>query len=367
MKLKNLFFRNNLTGWNVKDVRFDNLTLLVGASGVGKTQILHALSSLSRVAQGDSENGIEWELSFEQNGVNYIWAGKFETVESDVEDVFNFKAQTYKLLQESLLVGEEELICRDQDRLMFGGKPTVRLDACKSAIELLKAEEEMAPVHRGFKHLYQLTTDRLGISLSPYLKKNEEVVDLGKIKELEVLNPFDKLFLLRRNNLPEFDVIKEQFMEIFPLVEGIDFAVGSFFNGKPFPILKIKEKNVDSWILQPNISSGMRRTLAQIITLVLADDGDIVLIDEFENGLGVNCINQLAELILDPDSDIQVIMTSHHPYIINAIPFNKWKVVTRVASHVSVHTAAELNIGQHSKHDAFMQLIQTSAYKTGML
>lgn len=367
MKLKKLFFKNNLTGWNVEEVKFDNLTLLVGASGVGKTQILHALSSLARIAQGDSENGIEWELSFEQNGIGYIWAGKFETVESDVEDVYNFKAQTYKILQESLLVGEEEMIRRDQDLLMFGGKPTVKLDACKSAIELLKAEEEMAPVYRGFKHLYQLTTDRLGISLSPYLKKNEDVADLGMIKNQELLNPFDKLFLLKRNKLPEFNVIKEQFMEIFPLVEEIDFAVGSFFNDKPFPILKLKEKNVDAWILQPNISSGMRRTLAQIITLVLADDGDIVLIDEFENGLGVNCINQLAELILDPNSDIQVIMTSHHPYIINAIPFNKWKVVTREASNVSVHTAAELNIGQHSKHDAFMQLIQTSAYKTGVL
>lgn len=367
MKLKKLFYKNNLTGWNVEEVKFDNLTLLVGASGVGKTQILHALSSLARIAQGDSENGIEWELSFVQNGIGYIWAGKFEIVTSDIEDVYNFKAQTYKILQESLLVGEEEIIRRDQDQLMFGGKPTVKLDACKSAIELLKAEEEMAPVYRGFKHLYQLTTDRLGISLSPYLKKNEDVADLGTIKEQELLNPFDKLFLLKRNNLPEFNVIKEQFMEIFPLVEEIDFAVGSFFNEKPFPILKIKEKNVDSWILQPNISSGMRRTLAQIITLVLADDGDIVLIDEFENGLGVNCINQLAELILDPDSDIQVIMTSHHPYIINAIPFNKWKVVTREASNVSVHTAAELNIGQHSKHDAFMQLIQTSAYKTGVL
>lgn len=367
MKLKKLFYKNNLTGWNVEEVKFDNLTLLVGASGVGKTQILHALSSLARIAQGDSENGIEWELSFEQNGVDFVWAGKFETVASDVEDVYNFKEQKYKILQESLLVGEDEMIQRDQEVLMFCGQPTVKLDACKSAIELLKAEEEVAPVYKGFRHIYQLTTDRLEISISPFLKKNDDVVDLRMIKDQDFLNPFDKLFLLKRNKLPEFNVIKEQFKEIFPLVEEIDFAVGSFFNDKPFPILKLKEKNVDAWILQPNISSGMRRTLAQIITLVLADDGDIVLIDEFENGLGVNCINQLAELILDPDSDIQVIMTSHHPYIINAIPFNKWKVVTREASNVSVHTAAELNIGQHSKHDAFMQLIQTSAYKTGVL
>lgn len=367
MKLKKLYFKNGLTGWNVEEVNFDNLTLLVGASGVGKTQILRALSSLARIAQGKSENGIEWSLTFEQDGLNYTWSGAFETILSDLEDVFNFKEQKYKILQESLLVGENEIIRRNPEQLVYMGKPTVKLDASQSVIELLEAEENVLPVARGFRHLYQLTTESLGISISPYLKTNEEPLDLRAIKDKKFLTPFDKLFLLKKNKLVEFEEIAEKFKEIFPLVEEIDFAIGSYFNERPFPILKIKEKNVDSWILQPNISSGMHRTLVQVITLVLADDGDVILIDEFENGLGVNCINQLADLILEPDADIQVVMTSHHPYIINAIPFNKWKVVTREASCVKVHTAAELNIGLRSKHDAFMQLIQTSAYKTGIL
>ena len=109
----------------------------------------------------------------------------------------------------------------------------------------------------------------------------------------------------------------------------------------------------------------MYRTLSQIVTLTLADDGDVILIDEFENGLGINCIDNLADMALEPDANIQIIMTSHHPYIINAIPFNDWRIVSRTGSNVSVNTAKDLNLGTHSKHDAFMQLIQTSAYKTG--
>ena len=50
MRLKKLFYKNNTTGWNVKEVRFDKLTLLVGASGVGKTQILRAINSLKTIA-----------------------------------------------------------------------------------------------------------------------------------------------------------------------------------------------------------------------------------------------------------------------------------------------------------------------------
>lgn len=367
MKLKRLYFKNKLTGWNVKEVDFDNLTLLVGASGVGKTQILHALSSLRKIAKGDSVNGVEWNVVFELNGKEYTWAGEFEKVMADAEDVYNLKQPKYNILQETLFANSQEIIRRDAERLFYNDTPTVKLDSTVSAIGLLKEEELVTPVFRGFTHLYQLRADDIEIRISPVMNRTEEILDLEDLKERTALSPFEKLFLLKKNNLQEFDAVKEQLVEIFPLVEDVDFTVAPFFNDVSLPVLKIKEKNVDSWILQPYISAGMRKALAQIVTLTLADDGDVILIDEFENGLGVNCINQLADLVLSPDADIQVVMTSHHPYIINTIPFGKWKVVTRRAGNVSVHTAAELNIGVHSKHEAFMQLLQAPAYKTGML
>ena len=173
--------------------------------------------------------------------------------------------------------------------------------------------------------------------------------------------------MLKINGLEEYQFILDDFKSIFPLVEDIDFAIGAFFNDLTIPILKIKEKDVDSWIFQQDVSSGMLRTLSQIVMLTLADSGDVFLIDEFENGLGVNCINQLADLVMNPSEDIQVIMTSHHPYIINTIPFECWKIVTRSGCDVTVHSADELNIGIRSKHEAFMQLLQSNAYKTGRL
>lgn len=75
MKLKRLTFINHKTGWHVKNVQFGSLTLLVGASGVGKTQILKSLSALSRIADGNSLNGREWFVEFEETGINYIWSG----------------------------------------------------------------------------------------------------------------------------------------------------------------------------------------------------------------------------------------------------------------------------------------------------
>lgn len=124
---------------------------------------------------------------------------------------------------------------------------------------------------------------------------------------------------------------------------------------------------LDTWIPQDRISSGMLRTLVHIIVITLAEDGDVILIDEFENGLGVNCIEEVADMIINPEQDLQFVITSHHPYVINNIEYKWWKIVTRKGSDVSAHTAESLRIGNHSKHDAFLQLVQSSAYQTGTL
>lgn len=84
MRLKKLFYKNNTTGWNVKEVRFDKLTLLVGASGVGKTQILRAINSLKTIANGHSVNGAEWKVEFEENGDYYSWCGCFDNLKPKI-------------------------------------------------------------------------------------------------------------------------------------------------------------------------------------------------------------------------------------------------------------------------------------------
>ena len=98
MRIKKLSFKNNKTSWNVVDVKFDALTLLVGASGVGKTQILNALARLSRIVRGESYNGMEWNVEFTIDSIPYEWSGSFEVV--DVEE------EMYLSLEESYTISE---------------------------------------------------------------------------------------------------------------------------------------------------------------------------------------------------------------------------------------------------------------------
>lgn len=372
MKIKKLTFINHKTGWNIKDAQFANTTLLVGASGVGKTQILRALQMLSKIASGYSYEGIEWEISFSQKGKDYLWMGEFGQIDDQAALGLEAKG-AFLVVKERLLDGDTTVVQRDSAALQYMGEETVRLDKYRSAVYLLKEEENVGPVVEAFRQVYELQAYESydirrvvpPFKTSDAILTEPQTLDAIQVrrKESHIFN----LYLLKKNRLHEFETISDAFMSIFPLVEKIDFRVEYYDETYANPILYIMEKGVNSPISYNNMSSGMRKTLSQIVTLTLAKDGDVILIDEFENGLGVNCIDLLADLVRNPDADVQMIITSHHPYIINAIPTSQWKVVTRNGCDVSIHNASELNIGTHSHHDAFMQLIQTNAYKTGQL
>lgn len=367
MKFKSISSADTISGWNVREVPFNPmLTLLVGASGVGKTRMLNFINALRQIAQGRSYNGSKWEVMFEQDGHEYVWKGEFEARQESDMFIPNTKEDKYMLVEEFISDNGKTIVSRTKNSFAYKGSEMVKLDAAKSAVELLKGEDTIAPIYRGFSQCYSLNAADTSIHVSPVVDVSKRnALNVMLVKALSMFSPLERLFLLRESKLKEFDLICQKFQEIFPTVEKVDFTLAKTFNDTLVPILVIKEKNVPTWIRQDGISSGMMRTLLQIITLVLANDGDVIMIDEFENGLGVNCINELADLIMEPEADIQVVMTSHHPYIINAIPVKDWKILTRNGSDVHVHTAEELHIGEHSKHEAFMQLLQTPEYRTG--
>lgn len=181
------------------------------------------------------------------------------------------------------------------------------------------------------------------------------------------LNVIVKLYLSSLHCKEIFQTIKEMYIEIFPLVEDIRFICKEIRSNKePYFYIEtqIKEKGIVNWIKRDDISSGMFRSLIHIAEIYLRNDGTVFLIDEFENSLGVNCIDKLTNEIISTDRDVQFIITSHHPYIINNIDFSHWKLVVRNGSVVKAIPVSNIINGE-SSHDKFMQLIQLSEYQTG--
>ena len=101
-----------------------------------------------------------------------------------------------------------------------------------------------------------------------------------------------------------------------------------------------------------------------ISELYLSTEGTVILIDEFENSLGVNCIDVVTDLLIE-NRELQFIITSHHPYIINKIGMEHWKIVTRKGGIVTAKDVKEFNLPK-SRHQAFMQLMNLDAYREGI-
>lgn len=366
MKIISLSYKDKSRNWGFENLEFQQLTLLVGASGVGKTQILRAIKTLHRIASGLSYNGVEWHVTFEVNGVRYVWEGEFEQREKGASVFGNKHEEISSLVYEKVFSDGREILNRNRDRILFEGKETVKLSSDESAVHLLKEEKLIMPVFREWVfRIVELNADSIA---GKRIGKNT----VGFAKTLQNLegiqdSPFDvvaKLLFAEVLKEPVLSTIKERYFSIFPQVE--DVRIGFFDSDDDELVsIEIREHGVDEWIAQSDISSGMYRSLLQIAELYLCASGSVILMDEFENSLGVNCIDELTNDILDNERHIQFILTSHHPYIINNIPLSNWKIVTRKGGMVSVKNASAYRLGE-SSHDAFIQLIQLDEYTNGV-
>jgi predicted ATPase len=379
MRIKTLSYIDKITGWELKSVSFNQLTLLVGASGVGKTRILESILNLKRIASGDALIGVKWHIEFlSASGTQYTWEGEFENSERSTIRILlggELDIGGAPIVSE-LVYRENELIVERRNTDIFFNKiKTVRLSADQSVLHLLREEEQIKEAASEFKKIIFYNTERHGLyrhfhSLKSLDEKITRYDDIEEVRNLQV-SLTEKLYFVYKRKRQLFDGIVSSFIDIFPHIEDVQVESSSSeipIRNSPEAILiqiQIKEKYASGWIPEYSISSGMIKTLVYIAQLHLCADSSLILIDEFENSLGINCIDELTSSIVSSERGLQFIITSHHPYIINNINHTNWKIVTRKGSAVTARDAAEFHFDK-SKHKAFTQLINLDLYSEGV-
>lgn len=382
MRLLSLTFEDPQAGWSLDEIEFfPDLTLLVGLSGVGKTRILETVRRLQRLAAGNSSSdnwGIKWELRFSVNGTQYIWSGEFEQLPSDVPSQrfagplsgLNEAAQPSPIIASECLRHNKVLAERSGETISLDGKETPKLSREESLLHILRNEESIAEAHSALDSVLYVDHGESPAKSSfsfpgpnwERLKKKLTTIDL--IRNEDIPTRF-KLALAYENCRDAFDSVLRQFQDAFPYVKDLELDVVDM--GGPFgkaPRFVLHEEGVQNPIPEEAISSGMLRTLMHLSRMALWPDGTVVLIDEFENSLGVNCINFVTEDLQVHSRRLQFVLTSHHPYIINNIDMKNWKIVSRRGKTVSVNDSTLLS--SNSRHEAFLQLLNLPEYAEGI-
>ena len=363
VKLKWIEFENLRTGLKIERVVFnDDITLLVGLSGVGKTQILNAIEYSLKLAVNKNLRLEPYNttLCFQIGEEVYVWSYRIQ--QDHTEDIFESKEIKYFFAYEKLQnIKGDILMQRTSDTIQVTGYdkvPTPKKD--ESLLVQYSEDAFVKPIISEMLKLYPIEIEmdvRGAIAQESFNMFKAKIKESFKENEKQPFEKFSHLpvplkIYITKKYYPQmyaqiFSAVKELFMEInsIDIVEDPDreiYMVAIDVYGKR--------------LLQHEISNGMLKTIYYIVELITMSKNSLVLIDEFENGLGVNCIDVLAELLLGERRDLQFVITSHHPKIINQISNKKWKFIERDIATVKNFTAEEYGI-MHSQHDAYFNLI----------
>lgn len=368
MFIRSFEFEDLRTGWKLERTDLDRLNLLVGNSGVGKTKILRSLLEVAALTTIPSERAIAWTLDLELGGHSYRWSGRsglgLRYTRPGLADTFQ---ATHVVSDEHLLVDDTSLVTRDGAGFFFKNALLPHLSPDLSALRLLSAEPSIAPLVGALQRIAPslwLPPDPVRSDLEASDHPVEKFADLQAISHRHSLL---ELALILHVHFPEkWQQIESTFCSIFPSVESIRVARDHNDDGDSLLALELHERSASAPIRHAELSSGMLHTLSLLITLTVASDGSVVLIDEFENSLGANCMPDVVRF-LNTRPDLQFILTSHHPYVINNLPIATWKLVRRRGSIVSVTPAHDIPALQGaSHHQAFVRLINAPEYEEGI-
>lgn len=374
MKIKWLEYENFETHLKIDRIDFrKDLTLLVGVSGAGKTQILTALLWLCALAlnrknhRGDfNADASMGKLCFELDGEEYIWTCELGPKE---KSIFNEEGMKCSFKKESLQCEGKILFSRDEGEirlLEYERIPEPKQD--ESMLSQYVMEPQLRSIYQALGHSLLMDTELVAYT---YLKiegfqvflrelkaKKLRILDMSEdelrefmaymhvTKKLYILHTYyEKSDACRNMYLAFFDNLKE----IFPEIEDIGFTK----QNKDECAIYIKHKEQRIW--QIDISNGIMKSLYFLIQMITIPRNWVICMDEFENGLGVNCIDVLVDLLMNERPDLQFIITSHHPKILNGIEAAYWKIIERHRHEISSKEPKSCGING-TTHEAYDQL-----------
>lgn len=381
MRINWIEFKNLDTGLIINKTSFNKeLTLFVGRSGAGKTQILEAISTFCNTATGGiidighfkgaisfsiDNDDFEWDIHVTREDLDII-----SSVTKRINDgrfLFSDSNEATAIIKsETLLCNGNTIFKRTSQKLVMNGQELPQISNDFSLIYQYRSNDLLKNVYDCMNGLYN--SNKIGSFFSwriqyPFLKTVESELLKCKTEDeyrekfpTSISTPYKIYFLKKTNkNIRLYDILLKYYKNIFPDVDDFVFKLD-----RENRSMESYVRTNESTIPYNYISAGMRKTISFLVDLLTMSNNYVVLIDEIENGLGVNCLDEVYDLLTSLRTDLQLIMTSHHPYIINNVNPESCKIVDRKRNVISTYSAKELNLtnSHHDFYDLVMNKLQ---------
>jgi len=378
MKIQRLQFDDHKEHWHLQETHLDPFNLFVGISGVGKTLIIEVIKLMAQVATKNHYqlNGIEWKISFTDDDTQaYDWTLKTAVRDRSQNDLLRLlnesdSTPTQIVYEKIVNTTTQELIAERSQKFFYFKQEKINpnLNQHESVLTLFSEDDTISRLKQAFQRVifserenpqtrFSSAADLNAITFEDFNKTSTQVPLLVKA------------FFLQKFRQPDFTELKHYLHSLFPSIGDLKVELTQD-NHEHYQLwFQFKERDIEHWIPQARMSSGMFRTLTHLIEMSIAPPGSVIIIDEFENSLGINCMPDLVTFILSRAADLQFVITSHHPYVINNIPWQTWKLVKRHKNRVTVTEANKIPEFQdeESFFDKFIQLMNHPDYRKGIL
>lgn len=283
------------------DVQLNDINILIGANGAGKSNFIDALSLLQKISKK------ELQVTVAESGLPAIlYRGRKVTDKICME--FSFDENSYGF----------ELVPTDDNRLTFRA-------------EYFGYRNERKPIQTPMGHfesLYELGTGDEPHCIEPVLDAQEWRVyhfqDTGRASRMkqehnisdndnlhqDASNLAAFLFMLRNNHPPEYGMIRDTVKLTAPYFE--DFVLRPQQSNNELIVLRWKQIGCDDVFNASQLSDGTLRFIC-LTTLLLMPrkfKPSTVIIDEPELGLHPYAVTLLSEMVRSASVDSQIIIST---------------------------------------------------------
>lgn len=357
-------FTDNVT---IERIDFDKINLLVGVSGAGKTTILRVISDYidivrkSKSINSASQFTMNFTISKDTVLNTYEW--QIKTIKSSLVGNLTEGATGYIVERETLCCNGEDILFRERNKPMqikgYSSIPQTPLE--KSAIAVFQDDDVFKEIKSAFAPVIGLEEHKdaymyVSKLFFSVLEKttNEDFVFFESILNLSIMPLVSRLAVAEKFFPEAYKEYRCKVREIFPYVD--DIEIEQTEKGQKYFVCLYLENGAR--VEQDKISSGILKTM-NILSYVFFNMNDaIIFFDEIENSLGVNCLDDVMESVVEgvDTHNGQAFLTSHHPYVINTIDSSKWKVVSQEKGYITTKNASEYGIGIGNR-DKFFELM----------
>lgn len=373
MKITEFYYKDLQNGIEVEKLTFDDFSILVGVSGAGKTTIINGIREVLRILKGRKNHSKEWSIKFETHSKSTVeWEGRLSTDYNTFIDDEDGDTETYAQVEyEKLIIDGNEILSINDNDKRFKNESLPSLDQTTCLFHQLRNDEALTDAYKSMHSIVMLNEHI-------YSPKFMGIIQESKIERLktqcdsknntiqsEEMDTRERIYFASLFDKDKFEYfnaicasIFNNFSEVTPELSNADFP---FSNSSKIKTLATNIKLTSGEVIeQSDISSGMFKSIIVIAEVIFGSALNPIIIDEIENSLGVNCLPSVLDEL--ETAQRQVIITTHHPKIINKVPLKCWKIVSRNGAKVKT-SVADVLIDSQSHHDNYIKLINSAIYK----